>query len=80
MVDLVGVICAKLGEVAEFSYSDGAVLFDTSICNPEESAKLDDCGMLDALARVLAESLKESVDEMIQDGITEYLRSQDPDQ
>jgi len=80
MVDLVGVIRAKLGEVAEFSYSDGCVLFHGDICNHEESAKLDDCGMLDALARVLAESLKDNIDEIVQDGINEYLRSQDLDQ
>lgn len=47
-------IRAKLDEIVEYSYSDGAVLFDTSICIPEEFDRLRNSGILDTLARVLS--------------------------
>ncbi len=46
---------AKLGEIAEFSYSDGCVLFKTEHCTPEELSNISNCGMLDTLARIMAE-------------------------
>jgi hypothetical protein len=45
----------KLAELVVYSYSDGAVLFDVDCCTQVERARLDDCGMLDALARILSE-------------------------
>jgi len=47
-------IKAKLKEITEFCYSDGAVLFDTNICTPEEFDRIGSSGILDTLARVLS--------------------------
>ncbi len=74
-VDLVGIIRKKLNDVYLYAYSDGAVLFDSSICLPEESAKLDDSGMVDALARVLADDLKGNIERIVKDQITKFLSS-----
>ena len=49
---------AKLGEIAEFSYSDGCVLFEVKHCTPEELSNLSNCGMLDMLARIMAEVME----------------------
>lgn len=59
----------KLEEMAEFSYRDGCILFHHSFCNQEEAKKLSngESGMLDTLARVLADVVMQTEQEMISD-------------
>ncbi len=78
-VDLSGVIRKKLDEIYLYAYSDGAVLFDTSICLPEESAKLDNSGMIDAVARVLADDLKDNIERIVKDQINDFFSSKKSD-
>ena len=49
----------KLEDIAAYYYGNGCIMFDTQICTPEEAEQLDDNGkgILDALARVLSESI-----------------------
>jgi hypothetical protein len=45
----------KLEELAEYSYSDGCVKFKMEYCTPDEAARISNSGMLDTLARILAD-------------------------
>lgn len=50
----------RLEEISEFIYNNGCIMFNTDICTPEEALRLADGkgnGMLDALARTLAEAI-----------------------
>lgn len=40
----------KLEELIECSYEDGSILFNTSICTPDEALELSSSGMVNALA------------------------------
>jgi len=51
------IIREKLTEIVEYSYSDGAVLFDINFCTEEERRQLSSGVILDTIARVLAESI-----------------------
>lgn len=54
------VIREKLEEMREHEYSDGCVLFFDRFCTSEERASIEsgNGGMLDTLARVLAEEIE----------------------
>ena len=53
------IIRNRLEEISEYCYGDGAVLFNTNICTPAEAERLCSSGILDTIARVLAESLSQ---------------------
>jgi predicted trehalose synthase len=57
----------KLEQMAEYSYSDGCVLFDTTYCTEDEMSRIRNSGILDTLARVLAgvEGEIEMADELL---------------
>ena len=51
----------KLEEMREYEYSDGCVLFFAHFCTPQELKRIThggNGGMLDTLARVLAEEVE----------------------
>lgn len=55
----------KLEEMREYEYSDGCVLFWETLCTEEEKALIRSGhgGMLDTLARVLAEEIAPLLDQ-----------------
>ena len=62
---LEAVIREELERLREYSYSDGAILFETSYCTPEEREKLNNSGMMDTLTRRLADAIIENADDIM---------------
>ena len=57
-MELQDLIRAKLDEIYEYAWSDGAVLFKADLCTEDEKSRLRESGVLDTVARILAEEIE----------------------